>query len=286
MATEEIIKKEHMKKFFIGLHSFFGFSLVWKYKDLLWQIVRRNVQTRYKGTMIGLLWLIITPLIMLAIYTFVFSIVFQARWGDDFGESRVAFALLIFCGITVFNIFSESISGSVGVVTGNPNYAKKVIFPLEVLPVSMVFSSLVFGLVSLAILLAGVIVFLHNFSIVVVCLPFAFIPLLFLACGISWIVASLGVYFRDLPHIIGLGLQVLFWGTPIVYSLEMIPENFRKIVMLNPLTIIVEAVRHILIYNRWPDWQNLAVVTVLSLIIFQIGYFWFMKTKKAFADVL
>jgi lipopolysaccharide transport system permease protein len=259
---------------------------IWRYRDLLGQLVRRNIQVRYKGTIMGLVWMILTPLVMLAVYTFVFSVVFKARWGADFGDSRVAFALIMFCGIAVFNIFAESVTGSVGVITGNPNYVKKVVFPLEILPVSAVFSSIFFGLVSLAILITGVGLFMHKFSLGIICLPLVFIPLFLLSCGISWFAASLGVYVRDLSHVVGIMIQVLFFMTPIFYSAEMVPKSLRPILMLNPLTTIVQTARYVLIYDKWPDWSDLGIVTIFSLVIFQSGYFWFMKTKRGFADVL
>ena len=259
---------------------------IWGRRDLLKQLVRRNIQVRYKGTMIGLVWMVITPLVMLAVYTFVFSVVFKARWGADFGESKVAFAIIVFCGITMFNIFAESITGSVRVITGDPNYVKKVVFPLEILPVSAVFSAIFFGLVSLTILLAGVGLVMHKFSLTIICLPLVFLPLFLLCSGISWFVASLGVYVRDLSHFVGIVIQVLFFMTPIFYSVEMVPKSLRPILILNPLTTIVQTTRNVLIYDKWPDWAGLGIVTVLSLVIFQLGYFWFMKTKRGFADVL
>ena len=259
---------------------------IWGRRDLLKQLVRRNIQVRYKGTMIGLVWMVITPLVMLAVYTFVFSVVFKARWGADFGESKAAFAIIMFCGIAMFNIFAESIIGSVGVITGNPNYVKKVVFPLEILPVSAVFSAIFFGLVSLTILLAGVGLVMHKFSLTIICLPLVFLPLFLLCSGISWFVASLGVYVRDLSHVVGIVTQVLFFMTPIFYSVEMVPKSLRPVLILNPLTTIVQTTRHVLIYDKWPDWAGLGIVTVLSLVIFQLGYFWFMKTKRGFADVL
>lgn len=259
---------------------------IWGRRDLLKQLVRRNIQVRYKGTVLGLIWMIITPLIMLAVYTFVFSVIFKARWGSDFADSKAAFAITVFCGIAVFNIFSESIIGSVGVITGNPNYVKKVVFPLEILPISLVFSSLFFGVISLAILLVGVGLFLHTFSLTIICLPLVLLPLFFLCCGISWFVASLGVYVRDLTNVVGIGVQVLFFITPIVYRLEMVPESLRLFLLLNPLTTIVQMTRSVLIYDRWPDWTILGIVTLVSFVIFQLGYCWFMKTRRGFADVL
>jgi len=283
MNTRKSSQQYPIWVFFNPIRTILG---IWKYRDLLWQLVRRNIQTRYKGTIMGLVWMVITPLMMLAVYTFVFSVVFKARWGTDFGDSKVAFALIMFCGITMFNIFAESITGSVGVITVNPNYVKKVVFPLEILPVSMVFSVFFFGVVSLIILLAGVVLILHKFSLAVICLPLVFVPLFLLCCGFSWFVASLGVYVRDLAHVIGIGIQILFFMTPIFYSVDMVPQSLRAILLLNPLTSIVQTTRHILIYNKWPDWSELAIISLLSLIIFQLGYVWFMKTKRGFADVL
>jgi lipopolysaccharide transport system permease protein len=269
--------------FFNPIETILG---IWMHRDLLRQLVRRNIQVRYKGTIMGLMWMVITPLMMLAVYTFVFSVVFKARWGTDFGNSKVAFALILFCGLVVFNIFSESVNSSVAIITNNPNYVKKVVFPLEILPVSAVFSSIFFGLVSLTILLAGVSLFIHKFSLAIICLPLVFIPLFLLSCGISWFVASLGVYVRDLAHVIGIVIQMLIFVTPVFYSVEMVPESLRTIFFFNPLTTIVQTTRYVLIYNRWPDWYGLCIVTIFSLVVFQMGYFWFMNIKRGFADVL
>ena len=259
---------------------------IWKGRDLLRQLVRRNIEGRYKGTMMGLIWMVVTPLVMLGVYTFVFGVIFKARWGAGLGDSKVAFALIMFCGMAVFNIFSESVNGSVGIVTGNPNYVKKVVFPLELLPVSSVLSACFFGLVWIGILLVGIVLFLHKICLVAVCLPLIFIPLILFSCGIAWFVASLGVFLRDLSHAIGIVLQVLYFMTPIFYSVEMVPEKFRPILLLNPLTPIVQSARQVLMYSQWPNWQALGIVMLLSMAVFQMGYFWFMKTKRGFADVL
>ncbi len=261
-------------------------SNLWYRRDLLRQLIIRNIQLRYKGTAMGLIWMVVTPLMMLAVYTFVFSVVFKARWGTDFGDSKVAFALIIFCGMAVFNIFSESIIGSVNCISGNPNYVKKVVFPLEILPVSLVFSSMFFGLVSLAILLTGVVAFLHTLSMTVICLPLILIPLFLLSCGISWFVASLGAYIRDLTHIVGIVIQVLFFMTPIFYNIDMVPEKFRFVLNLNPLTPVVQMTRNIFIYSKWPDINSFVIAIAGSLVVFQLGYAWFMKTKRGFADVV
>ena len=206
-TMREITQQQSGWKYLNPFSALWG---IWKGRDLLNQLVRRNIEIRYKGTMMGLIWMVVTPLVMLAVYTFVFGVGFKVRWGAGFGDSKAAFALIMFCGMTVFNIFSESVNGSVGIVAGNPNYVKKVVFSLELLPVSAVMSACFFGLVWIGILLLGIVLFLHKFCLAVVCLPLIFIPLILSSCGIAWFVASLGVFVRDLTHAIGIVLQVLF----------------------------------------------------------------------------
>jgi len=262
------------------------FLNIYSRSDLLTQLVRRNILVRYKGTFAGLAWMIINPLVMLTVYTFVFSVVFKVRWGAAIGDSKVAFAMNLFCGLVLFNMFAESINGAVSSITNNPNYVKKVVFPLEILPVSVVMSSLFFGLVSFAILTVSVAILMHKLSIALICLPLLLLPLLLFTCGIAWFVASLGVYMRDLAHIIGIVLQVLIFLTPVFFSIEMVPEHVRFFFHLNPLTTIIQSARAILLLGQWPDWYRLSLVTGFSFVFFQLGYFWFIKTKRGFADVL
>ena len=282
-TMREITQQQASWKYLNPFGALWG---IWKGRDLLGQLVRRNIEIRYKGTMMGLVWMVVTPLVMLAVYTFVFGVVFKARWSAGLGDSKAVFALVMFCGMSVFNIFSEGVSGSVGIVTGNPNYVKKVVFPLELLPVSAVLSACFFGLIWIGILLLGIVLFLHKFCLASVCLPLVFIPLILFSCGFAWFVASLGVFIRDLAHAIGILLQVLYFMTPIFYSVDMVPESLRPVLLWNPLTSIVQSTRQVLMFGQWPDWHVLGFVTLLSMAVFQLGYFWFMKTKRGFADVL
>jgi lipopolysaccharide transport system permease protein len=269
------------------LNPFSALLGIFGYVELLNQLVRRNIEVRYKGTMIGVIWMVVTPLVMLAVYTFVFGIVFKARWtAGGFGDSKAGYSLLLFCGMTVFNIFSESVNGSVAIVTHNPNYVKKVVFPLELLPVSAVLTACFFGLIWIGILLLGIVLFFHKICLAAICLPLIFIPLVLFSCGIAWFVASLGVFIRDLTYVMGIVLLVLYFMTPIFYSMEMVPTKLRIILLLNPLALIIQSVRQVLMYGQWPDWIALGEVTLLSMAVFQLGYFWFMKTKRGFADVL
>jgi lipopolysaccharide transport system permease protein len=280
------VRVHQQKSMRVLFNSIVTFQDIYKSRDLLKQLIKRNVQIRYKGSMLGLFWLFATPLFMLAVYTFVFSVVFKARWETGGDESKVAFALTMFCGLSVFNIFSESLNGSVGTISGNPNYVKKVVFPQEILPVASMLTSLFFGLIWIGILVLGVTIFMQKLCLTAVCLPLILLPLLLFSCGLSWFLASLAVYFRDIVHAVGILIQILFFMTPIFYSIEMVPESFQKVLRLNPLTDIVQNTREILIFGHWPNWTAIGILTLCSLFIFQLGYVWFMKTKKGFADVL
>ena len=268
------------------LNPFKTINNIWQYRDLLKQLAKQNISGRYKGSGLGRIWSVVTPLFMLSIYTFVFSVIFKARWGSDVESSRAAFALTLFCGLAVYNIFSESISTSASIIPANANYVKKVVFPLEILPVNMVITALFFGLIWFAILFAGIGIFLHKICITAICLPLVLLPLLLFILGLCWFIASLGVYVRDVTHFIGIALQALFFMTPIFYPINMVPEKFRIVLRLNPLSTIIQEVRNVILYNTWPNWQMLGIIFIISLLMFQLGYAWFMKTKRGFADVL
>lgn len=262
------------------------FQSLWASRELLLQIVQRDIKSRYRASMFGLFWMLATPLFMLAVYTFVFSVIFKARWGDSFGDSTTAFALVIFCGFSLFNIFSEGISTACTVITGNQNFVKKVVFPLEILPVASVLTALAFGLIWLSILVFGILIFVHKIYLSALCLPLILIPFVLLSTGLAWFLASVGTFFRDMQHAIGIILQALFFMSPVIYPLEMVPKGLRPVFRINPLTTVIEQSRNILLFGAWPDWLKLAILTVASLIIFQMGYVWFMKTKRGFADVI
>jgi lipopolysaccharide transport system permease protein len=262
------------------------FRSLWASRELLMQVVQRDIQSRYRASMFGLFWMLATPLFMLAVYTFVFSVIFQARWDDSLGDSKAAFALIIFCGFSIFNIFAEGISASCTAITGNKNFVKKVVFPLEILPIVSVLTSAVLGLVSLLILFFGILTVTHKLSLTMTCLPAILVPLLLLSMGLAWFLASLGTFVRDLQHAVSIILRMMFFMTPIFYSIDRIPESLRPILKLNPLAGLVEQTRNILLFGQWPNWSALGTLTLVSFFIFHAGYIWFMKTKRGFADVL
>lgn len=259
---------------------------VFRNRTLLSQFVKRNIAVRYRGSMLGLVWSFVQPLMMLSVYTFVFSVVFKARWGVDVGGGRGAFAIVMFCGMAIFNIFSESVNTCCGVVTGNPNLVKKVIFPLEVLPVAQTVSSFILGMVWFILLFFGAVFIFGKISFTMLLLPLILLPLFLFSLGISCFVASLGVYVRDTSYVVQVVLQVLFFMTPIFYPIQAVPEKFRWPLRLNPLTLLIEEARKVFLYGQFPDWKFLGAAFLISLVVLQLGFVWFEKTKKGFADVL
>lgn len=259
---------------------------LWRYRDLIGQFTRREIEGRYRGSFLGIVWSFVNPLTMLLIYTFVFGVVFKAKWPNAKTGSLSEFAVTLFCGLTAFNIFSECVARAPGLITGVPNYVKKVIFPLEILPISVLGAALFHAGVSLSILLVANILVSGGLPWTLVLLPVVLLPLLLLALGLSWFLASLGVFVRDIGYTVALMVQVLFFLTPIFYAIENIPEPYRAVIALNPMTTIVEDVRRVVLWGSLPGWGALLLLVVSCGVVMLLGYAWFMKTKKAFADVI
>ncbi len=259
---------------------------LWAHRDLLQQFTVREVMGRYKGSYLGFLWSLLTPLFMLMVYTFVFSVVFKAKWGASPSESRVEFALTLFCSLIAFNVFSECLARAPGLIVSSPNYVKKVVFPLEILPLSVLGSALVHSLTSLVILFLGLLVFVRAIPWTAIYLPLVYLPLVGLCLGLSWFLASLGVFIRDIGYLVGVVLQVLFFMTPIIYPISAVPAVLQLALRLNPLSSIVEDFRRVIMWGQAPDWPWWGVVTLFSGLVTMAGYVWFMKLKRAFADVV
>lgn len=259
---------------------------LWHHRDLIRQFTRREIEGRYRGSFLGLFWSFVNPLVMLAIYTFVFGIVFQARWSTTDTGGLSEFALILFCGLTAFNVFGECIGRAAILIVGVPNYVKKVVFPLEILPISVLGAALFHGLISLTILLVANLLITGTFQWTLILLPVVVLPLLFLSLGLMWFLASLGVFIRDIGYTVALVVQVLFFLTPIFYKLENIPEPLQTFIRFNPLASIVENVRRVVLWGRMPSWFGFALWLMLTGAVMILGYAWFMKTKKAFADVI
>lgn len=259
---------------------------LWRQRDLIRQFTRREVEGRYKGSFLGLFWSFVNPLVLLLIYTFIFGVVFKARWPNAKTDSLSEFAVTLFCGLIAFNIFSECVSRAPSLIVGVPSYVKKVVFPLEILPVSLIGSAVFHGLVSLAILLVTNLVVIGTFRWTIVLLPLVALPLIFLSLGFGWFLASLGVFIRDVGYTVALIVQVLFLMTPIFYPIENIPGPLQSVIRLNPLSSIVENFRRVILWGWMPSWSGLGLWLLATGALMVLGYAWFMKTKKAFADVV
>jgi len=223
---------------------------------------------------------------MLAIYTFVFSFVFKARWGAAIESDPYEFALMLFSGLIVFNLFSEAITRAPSLILNNVNYVKKVIFPLEILPWISLGSALFHALISFLVLFLFIFFLGHGFGLDIFWLPIIFLPFVILIMGLSWFLASLGVFVRDINQVIGMLMTVLMFMCPIFYPLSALPESISAYLYLNPLTLIVDQVRAVLILHQSPNWIALAYYSLVSLVFAWSGWFWFAKTRKGFADVL
>ena len=271
----------------VGLFNLFSLPAVaWRHRDLLVQMTRRSVEQRYRGSALGLVWSFVQPLMMLCVYTFVFSVVFKARWGVDTDGGRGSFAVIMFCGMAMYNLFSESTSASCGCITGNPNLVKKVIFPLEILPLSQVLSTFILGIPWFMLLFVGSWLILGFVGWTMLLLPLVMLPLVVFSLGVSYFVAAFGVFVRDTQYVIGVVLQVLFFATPIFYPISAVPERFQLLLRLNPLTIYIEQARKVFLMGQMPDWIFLGVGLLVSIVVLQLGYFFFRRTKRGFADVL
>ena len=261
------------------------FASLWRNRELIKASATREVLGRYRGSLFGLLWSFFNPLFMLAIYTVVFSVVFKARWNVE-SDSKTEFALVLFAGLIVFNLFSETINRAPSLVLNNPNYVKKVVFPLEILPMITLLSSLFHGMISLGVWLIAYVIFFGVPHATVLYLPLIFLPLLLLILGLSWGLASLGVFLRDVSQFIGTIITVMMFMTPIFYPVTALPEQFRQWIYFNPLTLVVDQARGALYWGKAPDFLMLGVYTLIATIIAWLGFAWFQKTRKGFADVL
>ncbi|NCU38325.1 ABC transporter permease [Candidatus Saccharibacteria bacterium] len=261
------------------------FASLWRNRSLVMAMVKREVVGRYRGSFLGLFWSFFNPLFMLAIYTFVFSVVFKARWGAGTG-SKTEFALILFIGLIIFNLFAECFNRSYGLILSNVNYVKKVIFPLEILPFVSLGAAIFHAFISLFVWLLAYLIFFGVPHITILYFPLILIPLSFFILGSAWILSALGVYLRDVSQVCGLLTTVLMFLSPIFYPVTAIPESYRIFLYANPLMPAIEQARSIMFFGNNPDWTILFGYWVAMLCVAWIGFVWFQKTRKGFADVL
>lgn len=251
-------------------------------------MTKREILSRYKGSFLGLLWSLITPIMMLAIYTFVFSIVFKVRLDheNNIYDDKTSFAILLFVGLIIYNLFSECLSRAPGLILTNVNFVKKVVFPLEILPLVSLGSALFHAGISFLVLVAFLFITNHAPHWTSIFLPLIILPLLLLTTGLSWLLASIGVFVRDIGQFIGLLLTMMLFMSPIFYPASALPESVRDYLFLNPLTFIIEQSRSVMLAGNFPDWGGLIIYYMIAIFTAWFGLWWFEKTRKGFADVL
>lgn len=259
---------------------------VWKNRHLIQQMTKRDVLGRYKGSVMGILWSFANPILLLIIYTLVFSVVFKARWGTGEPGNKSEFAILLFTGMIVHSLFAETLMRAPTLILSNVSYVKKVVFPLEILPIIAMGTSFFHALVSVGVLLIAQLLVNGSIPWTVVFLPLVIAPLIVLSLGLAWILASLGVYLRDVAHPIGLLMTLLLFGSPVFYPISALPENIQPWLMLNPLTFVIEQARAVLISGLLPNFKGVLVYALVAVSVAWAGYGWFQKTRKGFANVL
>lgn len=251
---------------------------------LIRSFVKRDLQARYRGSTIGLFWSVIHPLIMLVLYTFVFSAILRVRVGAEEGTTN--FALYLFCGMLPWNAFAEALNRSGGVVLEHANLIKRTLFPAVILPVNLVISGMINELIGLAILFAALLLRGHHFSLLVLLLPMILLLQVTFTVGLAWIVAGTTVFIRDLGQIMGVALTLWLFLTPIFYPPALVPEGWRILLSVNPMYAVVEAYRSLILLGRLPAWPTLAVLAGCAITAFVVGHLVFSRMQPAFADVI
>lgn len=261
------------------------FACLIRHRDLILQLAKREVIGRYRGSVMGVLWSLVHPLLMLGVYTFVFHVILSAP-GDTHADTSVEFATKLFAGLIVYWVFAECVNRAPGLVVNNANFVKKVVFPLEILPWVSLAAALFHAGVSVVVLLLfyGLIHLSLHWTIVL--FPALLFPLMLFALGVSWFLAAVAVFVRDIGQVIGILTSLMLFLSPVFYPMSAIPESYRAFLYLNPLTLVVEQARNVLIGGEPPSWQGFGIYLLCSVLVAWLGLYWFQKTRKGFADVL
>ena len=261
-------------------------SAFWRNRELWWRLTEREVLGRYRGSLLGVAWSFLNPLAMLAVYSFVFSQVFKARWGGLEQAGPLAFAVNLFAGLIVFNLFAECINRAPGLVLANPNYVKKVIFPLEILACVAVGGAGFHALTSLAVLVIFELIAFHALPITFLWLPLVWLPLLLGCLALTWLLAGLGVFLRDIGQLVGVVVSMLMFLSPIFFPVSALPLRWQPLLALNPLAQVIEQTRQVVVAGQPPGTGYLLGGTLLAGLACELSYRSFQKAKRAFADVM
>ena len=255
------------------------------HRSLLWEMTKRDVLGRYRGASFGLLWALLSPFLMLCVYTVAFGFVLKSRWPHA-EDTKASFALILYIGLIVHGFFAECLVRAPQLVLSNPNFVKRVIFPLDVLPVSMVLSATFHALINIVVF-----AILHAITAgpppwTIVFFPLVMLPLIVLAAGVAWFLASLGVYLRDVNQVMGVVATALLFLSSAIVPVDALPQKFHTLFELNPLTFIIDQARDVALWGVLPDWAGLGLYGLVAVGVLYCGSLWFGATRGGFADVL
>jgi len=258
----------------------------WRQRELLYQMTKRDVLGRYRGSALGVVWSFAHPVLMLVVYTFVFSVVFTTRWPGTATDSKLYFAIILFAGMIVFSIFSECIQRAPSIIVTQPNFVKKVVFPLEIMAWTSLGAALFHAGISLCVLTLLILFVKGGLPWTAVFLPIVLLPLLCLTLGLTWFFSALGVYVRDIGQMVGVAVTAIMFLSPLFYPSSALPHDLRWLSAVNPIAFSIEQTRDVLIFGNIPAWRSLAKYTVVAFVTMWLGFAWFQKTRRGFADVL
>ncbi|MBS0290030.1 MAG: ABC transporter permease [Proteobacteria bacterium] len=262
------------------------FKSAYAKQPIIFQMIKREVLTRYKGTLLGLAWSFVTPLVLLGVYTYFFSIIFHVKWDVGQSDSQIDYTLMLFVGLIMHSLFSECVNRAPQIVISNPSFVKKIIFPLEILPWVALGAASFHMLISLLILLIAQWYIAGYIAWTVLLLPIILFPFMLIILGLSWFLAALGVYVRDIQQATSIFCSMMLFISPVFYSINMLPEKIRSIAYLNPLTFVINESRKVLLFGEMINGRLLVIYSVVSLIVAYLGYCFFQKVRRGFADVM
>jgi len=254
----------------------------YQHRYLLGQLIKRDVLLRYRGAYFGLLWIFLNPLIMLGIFSFVFGQIFQARWATP--SNGMPYALNLYCGLIAFNIFAETVSRAPAAVRSQPSYVKKIIFPVEILPIVPLGSALIHGIFNALILLVAL-AWTGHLHASALLFPILLLPLLLASLGLAWFLSAWGVFIKDMSQIVPVFVQMLMFLSPVFYPVEAVPESLRPLYTFNPVGPVIEALRAALA-GMSINWLSWSLALALSLAAFFLGHIFFRHSRDEFADAL
>lgn len=268
-----------------------GRRLVWRplrelprRHELVRSLARKELAAKYRGSALGFVWAMLTPAVMIAIYTFIFAGLFKARFGAQ--GTAWDYALYLFCGLLPWTAFQESAQGAANVIVNHANLVKRVVFPLEALPLSQVLAAHATQMFGTLALIIATLIIRRELHATLLWLPVLIVPQIIFILGASWFVAALGVFLRDTAQVVALALVAWFFLTPIIYPEEVVPPRFRQIVALNPFAPLVRSYRRVVLEGASPDFKGMLYFAAVAVVVFLVGYWWFAKSRKNFADVI